>query len=121
MIDKQTLTRYSSETEANLKSVAAGVGLTLGVQREVLLRLQELISEIEYRNQQDTFEDWEKHVEAWMDTGDGYSVDKGYRIRCEWCPWETMRVYKVEALAEYQKHEDRIRELYAEHHGIERS
>jgi len=51
MIDREILVRYAAETEADLRSIGAGAGLTLEVQRERLERLAEVLNEIEQNNE----------------------------------------------------------------------
>lgn len=51
------------------------------------------------------------HLDAWADTGEGYSVHRGYTITCLWCGARFEGKTKAEAMKGYDAHEAKIKEL----------
>jgi hypothetical protein len=47
------------------------------------------------------------HADAIADTGEGYSLAKGWHVSCLWCDWSATRRTGAEAEAAYRAHERR--------------
>jgi hypothetical protein len=77
----------------------------LGNEREERQMADARVKELE---EAERFDNWQKHFDAWADSGDGYTYEHGYRIKCLWCPWETMRPFKAEAMTDYDKHVENL-------------